>query len=279
MTFLSVLKNIGSNVGGFLKNNASSISSAGSSLFSSMFSNATTGKQQRRAYEYARALQQQQYDLSLKGFKEAPKAQRTGLETAGYNPMLALGNVGNGVSVAGGTPVNANSTDVSGIRDSISQAVQLKNQSDQTDASTDALYAQADKAKAEKAAIVERLPYISKQAKADYMKTSMDAAKLENDIHYQNEYLNYLEKSLEVQQRLGEMGFSNAKDVAKIYGSATRYGADRSYNATTYSANKSYGASIYSSSLSHPYSSFGRKVWKDGSGPSRGRGNYPDPWR
>ena len=36
-------------------------------------------RSQRRAYQYARRLQQQQYDLSIKGYKEAPTAQRTGL--------------------------------------------------------------------------------------------------------------------------------------------------------------------------------------------------------
>lgn len=234
MAIGSVLGNIGKNIGNFFKNNASSIGSAGSGLFSSLFSNATTGKQQRRAYEYARQLQQQQYDLSLRGFKEAPSAQREGLTSAGYNPMLALGNIGSGVSVAGGTPVNSNATDVSGIRESISTAVQLSNQTKQTEADADAAYANADKAKAEKAAIVQRLPYIGKQAKADYMKTTMESAELENRIHYQNEYLNYLENSLKLQERLGIMGFSNAREVAGINASALRYSADRSYNASTY---------------------------------------------
>lgn len=244
MAIGSVLGNIGKNVGNFFKNNATSIGSVGSGLFSSLFSNATTGKQQRRAYEYARLLQQQQYDLSLRGFKEAPSAQREGLTSAGYNPMLALGNVGNGVSVAGGTPVNANSTDVSGFKDAVSSAVQLKNQTDQTEASTDALYAQADKAKAEKASIVERLPYISKQAKADYMKTSMESAKLENDIHYQNEYLNYLENSL-----------NNAVRVANIYANAQKYGADRILKGTIYNADSQFSSSIFDAYSRKPFTS------------------------
>lgn len=205
-------------------------------LASNAISAGQSHRSQRRAYQYARRLQQQQYDLSIQGYKEAPNAQRTGLENAGYNPMLALGNVGQGVNVAGGTPVNANATDTSGIKESISQAVQLRNQSKQTEAVSDEAYANADKAKAEKATIIERLPYVSKQAKADYMKTSMESAKLENDIHYQDEYLNYLEKSLQVQQRLGEMGFANAKDVANINASASRYSANQSYNASTYAA-------------------------------------------
>lgn len=238
MSVLSVLKGIGSNVGGFFKNNSSSIFSALGSAGSGLFSNATTGKQQRRAYEYARALQQQQYDLSLQGFREAPTAQREGLTTAGYNPMLALGNVGSGVSVAGGTPVNSNATDVSGIKEAFSTAVQLKNQTEQTKASTDQMYAEADKAKAEKSTIMARLPYVSKQAKADYIKTQAEAAKLENDIHYQNEYINYLKSSL-----------TNAKEIALIEAEAKKYAADTGASATRYSANKSYNASTYASNV------------------------------
>lgn len=201
-------------------------------LANNAISYAQSKKAQRRAFEYAKLLQQQQYDLSIRGYKEAPSAQRTGLESAGYNPMLALGKVGDGVSVAGGTPVNANSTDSADLAGAAATIQSIKNQTEQTEASTDQMYAEADKAKVEKATMIERLPYISKQAKADYLKTSMESAKLENDIHYQNEYLNYLEKSLQVQQRLGEMGFANAKDIANINAAASRYSVDKPIEIT-----------------------------------------------
>ena len=203
---------------------AAGISAVGS-LGSSFLSNATSGKAQKRAYNYARQLQQQQYDLSIQGYKDAPGAQRSGLESAGYNPMLALGNVGSGVSVAGGTPVNANATDVSGVRDSMSTIANIKNQTAQTEAITDAQYADADLKKAQKASLIERLPYVSKQAKADYMKTTMESAKLENDIHYQNEYLNYLGTSLQ-----------NAKDIANIQAEASKYGANLNLKGSIYNA-------------------------------------------
>lgn len=225
MSILDTIKNIGKSFGNFLSSNASAIGSGVGGIGSTFISNATSKGAQARAYNYARLLQQQQYNLSIKGYKNAPSAQRKGLELAGFNPMLALGNVGNGVSIAGGTPVNANATDVSGAQNAISQAVQLKNQTEQTDALTDVQYADADLKKVQKAVEVQRLPYISKQAKADYIKTEMESAKLENDIHYQNEYLNYLEKSLDVQQRLGELGYKG-----------TIYSADKAYNASTYSS-------------------------------------------
>lgn len=195
-------------------------------LASNAISAASSKGQQARAYNYARLLQQQQYDLGIRGYKEAPSAQRQGMEDAGFNPMLAVGSVGNGVNVAGGTPVSANSTDTSGIKESISQAIQLRNQTNQTEALTDDYYASADLKKAEKATLIEKLPYVSKQAKADYQKTAMESAKLENDIHYQNELINYYNNSLKLQETLGYLG--NATQ---------RRGQDISYNASTYSSN------------------------------------------
>lgn len=211
-----------SKVGGFLSSNAGGLFSGASTLASG----AGSLLSQAQAYKYAKKLQQHQYDLSIQGYKEAPSAQRQGLESANYNPMLALGNVGNGVSVAGGTPVSANAMDVSGLRDAVSQKVQLQNQTAQTEALTDAQYADADLKKAQKATELERLPWVSKREKAEYQKTAMETAKLENDIHYQNEYVNYLKSSL-----------ANAREVAEIQASASRYGSDKAYNASTYASN------------------------------------------
>lgn len=208
-------------------------------LASSMLSSRGSKGQQARAYNYARQLQQQQYDLGILGLKEGSSATREGLEKAGYNPMLALGNVGNGVSVAGGSPVGANATDVSGIRDAANNAAMVLNQTKQTEATTDAQYALADKTKAEKATIVERLPYVSKQAKADYMKTAMESAKLENDIHYQDEMVNYYQKSLD-----------NARKIAEIHAGAQKYGADKAYNASTYASNVNRQNNISSNQVS-----------------------------
>lgn len=79
-------------------------------IASNAISYAQSKKAQKRAYEYARLLQQQQYDLTQQGYRESSKNIRTGLEAAGYNPMLALNKAGSSVNVAGGTPVAANAT-------------------------------------------------------------------------------------------------------------------------------------------------------------------------
>lgn len=45
---------------------------------------------------YAKEAAQRNYNYSLSYLRESPQAQRQGLESAGYNPMLALGHVGAG---------------------------------------------------------------------------------------------------------------------------------------------------------------------------------------
>ena len=262
------LKTAGTALGGFLKNNAGSISSFGGSLFS----NATSKGAQARAFNYARQLQQHQYDLVQRGFLESPGNQRKGMESAGYNPMLALGNVGSSPAVAGGTPVSANATDTTGIRDAIMQKVSLQNQTKQTDATVENLDSSTRKNEAEAQGTLLHNKYIDDREKAEI-------ANIQADTQQKSAVIENMKQTLEVYRMLGILDYN-----AKIYGanassSAMRYGADKAYNASTYSADKNYGASTYASSLSHPWAKFGYKVWKDGEGPSRSRGNYPDPWK
>lgn len=60
-------------------------------MFGTMF-NSTVGSAIN--YGFARALQNHQYDLNLRGLKESPSAQRQGLERAGYNPIMAINSSG-----------------------------------------------------------------------------------------------------------------------------------------------------------------------------------------
>lgn len=201
---------------------------------------ASNSRAARRQFEYQKQLQAQaaqlNYDYSLKSAENMPSSTRKGLENANYNPMLAVQN-GTGSSSQFTSAGSAGSFDnQAAISSAISNATDLaniRNQTLQAESSSDAYYAQADKAKMEKAEIVQRLPYVGPKAKADYIKTQMESAKLENDIHYQNEYLNYLQNSLKVQRELGVMGFANAKDVANINAAAARYGADVSSGSTS----------------------------------------------
>lgn len=59
----------------------------------SLFGRGTNASQAMKLqYNYQRLLQQQQYDLTQRGYRESPANQRIGLEAAGYNPLLAVTN-------------------------------------------------------------------------------------------------------------------------------------------------------------------------------------------
>lgn len=257
----SFLGKVGSNVGGWLKNNASSLASGVGGIGSTFISNATSKGAQARAYNYARQLQQQQYDLTLQGYRESPSAQRQGMELAGFNPMLALGNVGNGVSVAGGTPVNGNATDVSGTQQAISQAVQLKNQTKQIEASSDEAYANADKAKAEKAILMQRLPFVSERERLENAKLSWESQKMESEIHYNNEFLNLLRSRQELDYQLGLMSNATQRYSADTAYNAIRYSSDKSYDASRYGSDNSYLSNIYSADKAYNAATY--RSWSD----------------
>lgn len=223
---LGGLKTAGTALGGFLKNNAGSISSFGGSLFS----NATSKGAQARAYNYARGLQQHQYDLTQRGFLETPGNQRRGMESAGYNPMLALGNVGTSTAVAGGTPVSANATDTTGIRDAIMQKVSMQNQTKQTDATVENLDSSTRKNEAEAQGTLLHNKYIDDREKSEI-------ANIQADTQQKSAVIENMKQRLELDRMLGILDVN-----ARIYGSnaisgAMRYSSDKSYNASIYSSN------------------------------------------
>ena len=179
------------------------------SLGSSFMSNASSKGAQARAYNYARLLQQHQYDLAIKGFKEGPIAQREGLTSAGYNPMLALGNVGSGVNVSGGTPVSANATDTSGIKDVMSDLVNTYNQTKQTRATVDNLDSQTGKNIAETTGINIKNDFLSKLEEAEIKKTI-------KETNFMDAQVAYWDSQLRLQEKLGQMQYN-----ATMYGNKT----------------------------------------------------------
>lgn len=227
---------------------AASIGALGA-LGSSFVSTGASNVSSRKAFQRQQALQEQaarlNYDYSIKynrnTLQNNPLYTRQGLEKGGYNPMLAVQNGTSGSSAssftsAGQAPQHDMSQAISQGMSNAMDYARVQNETKQAEAQTDANYALADKTKMEKAKLVEELPYVGKKAKADYIKTQMESAKLENDIHYQNEYLKYLQNSLGLQRELGVMGFANAKDIANIQAGVTRIGpvsinTDKWYNA------------------------------------------------
>ena len=162
----------------------------------------------KKQYKYQSKLQAQaaklNYDYSLLSAKNMPSATREGLESGGYNPMLAVQNATSGANSSWTSTGQVSAPDYNaGITQGISnvQSFQrLKNETDQTESAIDANYATADELKSRKSINVAKLPFVSKREKAEIAETESRAAKLENDIHYQDEMINYYENSLKLQE-------------------------------------------------------------------------------
>lgn len=196
----------------------------GSAGIGALSANASSKKQ----FKYQSALQAQaaklNYDYSLKSAENMPTSTRQGLEDAGYNPMLAVQNSTSGANSSWTSAGNATAPDYAGA---ISQGVanaqsfqRLKNETQQAESVSDANYANADKAKAEKAEISARLPFVSKRQRAEIAKLEADAQLAEATKHN-------LKERLELDRYINDSGLAT-----------TRRGQNLVYNATTYSPTK-----------------------------------------
>lgn len=196
----------------------------------------------RQQYKYQRALQEQaaqlNYDYGQKSLQNSPTSTRQGLESAGYNPMLAVQNATSGANSGWTSTGQANGTDyASGISQLVSNAQNMqrvKNETEQTDSNVKLNDAMARKNSAEASNAEAENPFISKREQANIGRLSAETSKLQRET----QYFDALEKNLVEMRRINEMG------INLNYKSAI-YGANQSYNAQTYSANKSYQASKY----------------------------------
>lgn len=226
---------------------------AGSALsagIGALSANASSKKQ----FKYQSALQAQaaklNYDYSLKSAQNMPSATREGLESGGYNPMLAVQNATSGANSSWTSAGQSTAPDYNaGITQGVANAQsfqRLKNETNQAESASDANYATADKAKAEKAEISARLPFVSRRQKAEIANLEADAQLAEAQKHN-------LKERLELDRYINDSGLA-----------VTRRGQDKIYNAST-----------LSSTLSHPFARFAHKSWKSGSGQQR-RSDLPD---
>lgn len=105
----------------------------GSSILGGLFSNAASKKQ----YKYQSALQEQaarlNYEYGLKSLENSPTSQRKGLETAGYNPMLAVQNATSGSNTGWTTTGQAQNVDYSQSMSNVLDFQRVKNETAQTD--------------------------------------------------------------------------------------------------------------------------------------------------
>lgn len=226
------------------------------------------------------------YEYSQKSAENSPSWNRKGLEAAGYNPMLAVQNATSGANSSWTSPNSAptdQATDAitNGVRNGTEMAQLAINQK-QVEAQSDQAYAEADKAKVEKNAMLEKMPYISSREKSEIANLEKDSLLKESQIHNIDETTRFIEKNYELQRRLGEMGI-NLDYQSKIYGAnkafeASKYGSNLNLSGVKYSSNKSYNASTYRDTLNHPYWRILHRFYSSGK-VSRPYGTYPDPWK
>lgn len=130
---------------------AASIDALGS-LASGIASGVMAGHGQYQAYKYNKKLQQQQYDLQQRGYREGPTNARQGFVNAGYNPILALqsggqfagaGNAGGVGSISGNMP-DLGEAGTNAYRAFRLETQNMKNQTAQTEATVQQANAQAE---------------------------------------------------------------------------------------------------------------------------------------
>lgn len=97
---------------------------------------AFNAKLQKKQYDYQRKLNQQGYDLTQQGYREQYGNMRQGLESAGYNPLLAVNGGMTGASYSSGSAAGSSvGIDGSNLGDVITNAKQQKSQRDLNNAS------------------------------------------------------------------------------------------------------------------------------------------------
>ena len=218
----------------------------GYGLINNAISYAQSRSAQRRAYNYARMLQQQQYDLTQQGYRESSRNIRQGLESAGFNPMLAVngGNAVGSANVAGGTPVSGNQPVDPGLASNAMMVRQQANNDIQTQSNVQLNASNSSKATAEAIGQTMENEFIPDRRKAEI-------SNIQAQTSHFNAMIDNMKARLELDRELGFAGLANNRDIANIYANASKYGADVSAGASRYASDTGYNATTYRSWSDH----------------------------
>lgn len=143
-----------------------------SGLFNTQFQKELQENQARINYQYAE-----------KSARNAPTWNRAGLESAGYNPMLAVQNATSGANSSWTSAQSSNMSDIANAGDFINNAQsfqRLENETKTAEAQQDQAYAEADNLKTQSAINTAKLPFVSQREKSEIAQTEANTAKLEN---------------------------------------------------------------------------------------------------
>lgn len=208
------------------------------SLFGGLFGGAVSGGlgllgqymnvgYQKELQEHAGATN---YKYAEKSARNQPIWNRAGLESAGYNPMLAVQNATSGANSGWTSTGQANPVDLSGnVSTGIanSQSFQrLENETNQTDSIIKLNEANARNAIQDAISKKIRNKYLDNREQKELGQIGAETDKLIRETSY----FNQLAENMEAQRRLQLMGI-NLDYRARIYG------ADRGFAGTVYNAN------------------------------------------
>lgn len=180
------------------------VGAIGGALIGALGSNASSKKQ----YKYQSALQAQaaklNYDYSLKSAENMPTYTRKGLESAGYNPMLAVQNSTSGANSSWTSAGNATAPDYAGA---ISQGVanaqsfqRLKNETIQAETQSKANEATAENQISQAMNNIEENKYIGEKRKAEISNITGDTALKEAQIDNMKKQIELGQMGITVQQ-------------------------------------------------------------------------------
>lgn len=222
----------------------------GSALIGSAGSLLGANASSKKQYKYQSALQRQaaklNYEYAEKTARNSPTWSRAGLESAGYNPMLAVQNATSGANSSWTSAGNATAPDYAGaISQGISNAQsfqRLKNETKTADTQAKANEATAENQASQAMNNIEENKYIGDKRKAEISNLTGDTALKEAQID-----------NMKKQIELGQMGIIVQQEANAI-------------NAENNKRNNRVNTTL--EYIKHPYASFLYKVYKDGSGPA-----------
>lgn len=209
----------------------------GAALFgSSALGAAASGLTSILSFSQQKKLQENQakinYQYAEKSARNSPSWNRAGLESAGYNPMLAVQNATSGANSSWTSGGQASTSDfVGGIESGVNNVmsyINAKNQTAQTESQVQTNEATAENQRAEAANKRAENPFIPKREAANLGKIGAETSKIDAETDHYRAMIDNMKQRLELERELGFMGLDVQRE-------GNRIGA---YNATT--SRKSY---------------------------------------
>lgn len=212
------------------------LGSAGLGLISA---NHQSGKAYQRAIGLMHEQARLNYQYAQKSAENSPTWNRQGLESAGYNPMLAVQNATSGAnsswtSSQGYQQDQATDVITNGVRNGTEMA-QLAMQQKQTDSTVALNESQARKNIAESSGIDIHNKYLDAREQKELGRIDAETKQLTADTNYKSAMIDAIDKNIELQREIALLQSATGINIANIGSNATKYAADKSFDSSKYS--------------------------------------------